>query len=697
MRTHSSAEMTKGLRRCEAHSDRVAALGRAAHASSSSPRQTEHASYGRALGGPVDAASKGATFASLSQPASAHSQPAAILPKPSASPAQGLSQPAAILPKTAAAAAGKRSLPTRAVLLSQPAAILPKPSASPAQGLSQPAAILPKPSASPTVYSRSVPGAGSLKAPAAAAGFGRGAAGFRPTPRLPWFRAHVSAANDPGRLLSVHLVHTALVSGWASGMLFYELITLDPGDPVYNPPWRQGSYVVPLAARLGVLRSDYAWSLGLAQGSSVAAPPAAAGSLQYLSHPLAPWTYEAVLPSHLALAGALLAAGAWHWAYWDLNLFAPRAAALGLDLSRILGIHLLAASALCCGFGLAHLSGSFGPGAWTSDSFGLAGSLRVLQPSWSVLALAANSYGVISAHHASGGAGGLSVGLWHAAAAPARSLDRLLRMGNTESLLASTVAAVGSASALAAALLWYGSATLGPELAGPTRFHWDSASFCQELARRVGAAAGSLPRAWEQVPDKLVLYDYLGSNPSKGGLFRAGPMLKADGLLAAWLGHASFSWKTAGLAVRRVPAFFERFPLILIDQSSTVRADIAFRRAESSYSIEERKVRLCFSGGVLGPAALASPSLVKAYARKAQFGEVFRFSALSSSLQDGVFRTSPRGWYSFSHVGLWGMFWFGHLWHAGRALFRETWAGVSVQSLHQVEYGRSEKLGGAGS
>ena len=551
------------------------------------------------------------------------------------------------------------------------------------------------------MYSRSVLGAlaGRPSWPRQAApGRAASAAGRRPS--LPWFRAHVSAANDPGRLLAVHLVHTALVSGWASGMLFYELITLDPGDPVYNPPWRQGSYVVPLAARLGVLRSDYAWSVGL--GGGLGGLPAAAQVGQNapaLGQALPPWTYEAVLPSHLALAGALLAAAAWHWAYWDLNLFAPRARALGLDLNRILGIHLLAASALCCGFGLAHLSGSFGPGAWASDSFGLAGAARALRPSFSVLALAANSYGAISAHHASGGAAGLSVGLWHAAAAPARSLDKLLRMGNTESLLASTVAAVGSASALAAALLWYGSATLGPELAGPTRFHWDSASFCQELARRVGAAAGagSLARAWEQVPDKLVLYDYLGSNPAKGGLLRAGPMLKADGLLAAWLGHASFSWAAAGLAVRRVPAFFERFPLVLIDRSGTVRADIAFRRAESSYSVEERRVRLCFSGGVLGPAALAAPSLVKAYARKAQFGEVFRFSALSSSLQDGVFRTSPRGWYSFSHAGLWGMFWFGHLWHAGRALFRETWAGVSVQSLHQVEYGRSEKLGGAAS
>jgi photosystem II CP47 chlorophyll apoprotein len=29
---------------------------------------------------------------------------------------------------------------------------------------------------------------------------------------LPWYRAHTVVLNDPGRLLAVHLMHTALVS-----------------------------------------------------------------------------------------------------------------------------------------------------------------------------------------------------------------------------------------------------------------------------------------------------------------------------------------------------------------------------------------------------------------------------------------------------------------------------------------------------
>ena len=46
--------------------------------------------------------------------------------------------------------------------------------------------------------------------------------------------------NDPGRLIAVHLMHTALVAGWAGSMALYELAVFDPSDPVLNPMWRQG-------------------------------------------------------------------------------------------------------------------------------------------------------------------------------------------------------------------------------------------------------------------------------------------------------------------------------------------------------------------------------------------------------------------------------------------------------------------------
>lgn len=144
-----------------------------------------------------------------------------------------------------------------------------------------------------------------------------------------------------------------------------------------------------------------------------------------------------------------------------------------------------------------------------------------------------------------------------------------------------------------------------------------------------------------------------------------------------------------------MPAFFETFPVLLIDEAGSLRADIPFRRAESAFSIEERSVVLSLAGGVLSGSQAASPSVVKAYARKGPFGEVLGFSG-RASLADGVFRTSIRGWYAFSHLALAGTFFFGHLWHAGRGLYRELWTGLRVLGLEALEYGRNDKLGSAG-
>ena len=202
-----------------------------------------------------------------------------------------------------------------------------------------------------------------------------------------------------------------------------------------------------------------------------------------------------------------------------------------------------------------------------------------------------------------------------------------------------------------------------------------------------------LNKAWEQVPEKLVLYDYIGCNPSKGGLFRSGPILLGDGIIQNWLGHASFEIGTLSLSIRRMPAFFETFPVILIDQGGNIRADIPFRRAESRYSIEQTSVVLYFSGGILNGTEYSTPSLVKDYARKAQFGEIFTFDKKTGYKGDGVFRTSPRGWYSFSHICLSLLFLFGHLWHTNRAVFQDIWTGVTISSLVSIEYGMNEKLG----
>ena len=245
---------------------------------------------------------------------------------------------------------------------------------------------------------------------------------------------------------------------------------------------------------------------------------------------------------------------------------------------------------------------------------------------YSVIGLAPFCYGVISSNHIVAGFFGLSIGLWHISSRPSPRFYKLLGMGNVEEVLSSSIIAVFFTAFATSALMWYGCLSAALELFGPSRYQWDNGYFSLDIERRVKSVNTIfLNKAWEQVPDKLVLYDYIGCNPSKGGLFRSGPILKGDGVVQNWLGHASFEIGTLSLAIRRMPAFFETFPVILIDQGGTVRADIPFRRAESRYSMEETHVvlHLYFSGGIFNATEYSTPSLVKDYARKAQFGQIF--------------------------------------------------------------------------
>ena len=353
--------------------------------------------------------------------------------------------------------------------------------------------------------------------------------------RLPWFRVHIVLLNDPGRLISVHLMHTALVGGWAGSMLLYELIIFDEGDPVYNPMWRQGCYVIPFATRLGVVSSVFGWATGITQDLSCVS---------------AYWTYETTILGHIVLSGACILASFWHWAFWDLDLFLNKQSNLELNLNRIFGIHLSLASLLCFGFGLCHLTGLLGPGMWTSDSFGLLGCPRYIRPVYDAQILGPFSYGVISSHHIIAGFLGLLIGAWQITTRPSPILYRSLRMGNIEAVLSSSMGGVFFAAFITQGSMWYspgGSSAL--ELFGPSRYHWDNAYFSQQIESRVHLLdTVFLTKAWEQlIPEKLVFYDYIGCNPAKGGLFRSGPMIKGDGIPSSYLGHASFELGTLSL------------------------------------------------------------------------------------------------------------------------------------------------------
>jgi photosystem II CP47 chlorophyll apoprotein len=252
------------------------------------------------------------------------------------------------------------------------------------------------------------------------------------------------------------------------------------------------------------------------------------------------------------------------------------------------------------------------------------------------------------------------------------------------------------AAFVVAGTMWYGNATTPIELFGPTRYQWDNGYFQQEIQRRVEAevaAGASLEEAYESIPEKLAFYDYVGNSPAKGGLFRTGAMDSGDGIAQAWLGHPVFKDSQGReLTVRRMPNFFETFPVVLTDPEGVVRADIPFRRAESKLSIEQTGVTVSFYGGALDGQTFSDPAQVKQFARKAQLGEPFDFDRETLN-SDGVFRTSPRGWFTFGHACFALLFFFGHIWHGSRTIYRDVFAGVDPELEEQVEFGVFAKVG----
>ena len=112
------------------------------------------------------------------------------------------------------------------------------------------------------------------------------------------------------------------------------------------------------------------------------------------------WTIEGVAVSHIVLAGLLWAASLWHWVFWDLDLFRDRRSnKRAIDSPKLFGIHLT-----------------------------LAGLL------------------------------GVFAGIFHLSCRPSFALYILLRMGNIETVLASSIVAVSWAAGVTAATMWYGGA-----------------------------------------------------------------------------------------------------------------------------------------------------------------------------------------------------------------------------------------------
>ncbi|CAN6446945.1 unnamed protein product [Victoria cruziana] len=431
--------------------------------------------------------------------------------------------------------------------------------------------------------------------------------------------------------------------------------------------WRQGMFVIPFMTRLGITNSWGSWSI---TGGTVTNPGI--------------WSYEGVAGAHIVFSGLCFLAAIWHWVYWDLEIFCDECIGKpSLDLPMIFGIHLFLSGVACFGFGAFHVTGLYGPGIWVSDPYGLTRKVQHVNPLWGAEGFDPFVLGGIASHHIAVGTLGILVGLFHLSVCPPQRLYKTLHMGNIEIVLSSSIAIVFFAAFVVAGTMWYGSATTPIKLFGPTHYQWDQGYFQQEIYRTVNVGLAK----------NMTFYDYIGNNLAKGGLFRAGSMDNEDGIAVGWLGHPVFKDKEGHeLFVRHMPTFFETFSVVLVDGDGIVIADVPFRRVESKYSVKQVGVTVEFYGDKLDEVSYNDPATMKKHARCAQLGEIFELEHITLK-SDGVFRSSPRGWFTFGHASFALLFFFSHIWHGARTLFRDIFAGIDPDLDAQVEFGTFQKLG----
>ena len=180
-------------------------------------------------------------------------------------------------------------------------------------------------------------------------------------------------------------------------MALYELAVFDPSEPILDPMWRQGMFVIPFMTCLGITNSWGSWSItrGTIMNPGI-------------------WSYRCVARAHIMFSGLCFLAAIWHWVYWDLEIFSnEHTGKPSLDLPKIFEIHLFLLGLACFGFSAFYVMGLIGPGIWVSDPYGLTGRVQSINLAWGVEGFDPFILGGITSHHIAIGALGILVGLFH--------------------------------------------------------------------------------------------------------------------------------------------------------------------------------------------------------------------------------------------------------------------------------------------
>ena len=97
---------------------------------------------------------------------------------------------------------------------------------------------------------------------------------------------------------------------------------------------------------------------------------------------------------------------------------------------------------------------------WVSDPYGITGHVQPVAPEWGPAGFNPFNPGGVVAHHIAAGVVGIIAGLFHLTVRPPERLYKALRMGNIETVLSSSIAAVFFAAFIVAGTMGVDSAAL---------------------------------------------------------------------------------------------------------------------------------------------------------------------------------------------------------------------------------------------